>query len=283
MSGVLRVRWLWSGVVEDIPADDVVTCPARCGQRLVYTNADGQPGCISEDVKRPGGVFVRGEFGGSAVCLDLHDERDTRWLEDVAGCLVEVAGRLGGWDGDDQVCAVVTRPGVEPVLEGGGDAGAPVGGFYGEVVDHGYVVEDRVSVVVEAVSFKPLGFLLVGADEGGPYEITVAPSSYQFPVQVVVPAGDGFWERNVAWFGDLLGDECPDCLYFFFRRGWVDVEVFSSRSGAGGRRGRLSGGSAEDASDGLGDGAGQGHGNSSSSSVSAGTVQVSPERERWAS
>lgn len=223
----MSVRGGWGGSVvsvEECDAGEVLVAWTRVGRRRVYSHADGGVGCVSQEVKGPGGAFVGGEGVGSSVCLDLYDERDVRWQDDVVGCLVEVAGCLVHWDGEDQVCAVVARPGCEPVLEGQGDALASVGGFYGEVVDHGDVVKDRLGVVVESESSRVVGFLFGGSDEGGSYEVAVAPRSYQFPVQVVVPVGEGFWERNEAWVGDLFGDEGVDRLYFFLRRGGSDVE-----------------------------------------------------------
>ena len=246
--------------VEPGDADALLVSWTRVGHRRVYSHADGGVGCVSQEAKRPGGAFSRGERVGAGVCLDLYDERDVRWQDDVAGCLVEVAGCLGHGDGQGQVCAVVVRPGVEVVLEGQGDAGAAVGGFYGDVVGHGHVVEDRVGVVVEAESGDPVGLLLVGSDERGPYEIAVALRPYQFPVQAVVPAGEGFWERNEGWVGDLLGEQGADRLCFFFRRGWADVEVARARPG---RRdaGPAAGGAAGECSQGV-QGAGdvEGHG-----------------------
>lgn len=46
MSGVLRVRWLWSGVVEDIPVDELIDGPTRSGKgkapTLVQSDEEGQ-------------------------------------------------------------------------------------------------------------------------------------------------------------------------------------------------------------------------------------------------
>ena len=238
--------------VEECDASGLSVAWTRVGHRRVYSHADGGVGCVCEEVKGPGGAFVGGVGVGSSVCLDLYDERNVRWEEGVVGCLVEVAGRLVHWDGEDQVCAVVVRPGVEVVLDGQGGSGSAVGGFYGDVVGHSDVLEDRLGVVVESESFRVVCFLFGGADEGSSYEVAVAPSSYQFPVQVVVPVGDGFWERNEVWVRDLFGEEGTDCLYFFLRRGGSDVKSGGSCPAGGGDVG-VAGGPAEEISEGFED------------------------------
>lgn len=264
--------------VEELDAQDVVFAPVRVGHRLVYSHADGRVGCLVEDAKRPGGAFFRGESVGACVCLDLHDERDVRWEEDVVGCLVEVAGRLVHWDGEDQVCAVVARPGVEVVLDGQSGALAPVGGFYGEAVDHGHVAEDHLGVVVRCGSYEVVGLLFGGSDEGGSYEVAVAPSSYQFPVQVVVPVGQDFWERNEVWVRDLFGEEGVDCLYFFLRRGGSDVE-FGGSCPAGGDDVGVAGRPAEEVSEGFEDVVS--HGGSPFLEHGGGSVVASVGRGGW--
>ena len=261
--------------VEELDVQDVVFAPVRVGHRLVYSHADGGVGCLVEDAKRPGGAFFRGESVGACVCLDLHDERDVRWEEDVVGCLVEVAGRLVHWDGEDQVCAMVARPGAEVVLDGQGGAGSAVGGFYGDVVDHGDVVEDHLGVVVRCGSYEAVGLLFGGSDEGGSYEVAVAPSSYQFPVQVVVPVGQDFWERNEVWVRDLFGEEGADRLYFFLRRGGSDVESGGSCPAGGGDVG-VAGGLAEEVCEGFEDVVS--HGGSPFLEHGGGSVVASVER-----
>ena len=261
--------------VEELDVQDVVFAPVRVGHRLVYSHADGGVGCLVEDAKRPGGAFFRGESVGACVCLDLHDERDVRWEEDVVGCLVEVAGRLVHWDGEDQVCAMVARPGAEVVLDGQGGAGSAVGGFYGEAVGHGDVVEDHLSVVVRCGSYEAVGLLFGGSDEGGSYEVAVAPSSYQFPVQVVVPVGQDFWERNEVWIRDLFGEEGTDRLYFFLRRGGSDIESGGSCPAGGGDVG-VAGGPAEEVCEGFEDVVS--HGGSPFLKHGGGSVVASVER-----
>lgn len=41
MSGVLRVRWLWSGVVEDIPVDEFIDGLTRSGKGKTLTLVQG--------------------------------------------------------------------------------------------------------------------------------------------------------------------------------------------------------------------------------------------------
>ena len=56
--------------VEPGDADALLVSWTRVGHRRVYSHADGGVGCVSQEAKRPGGAFSRGERVGAGVCLD---------------------------------------------------------------------------------------------------------------------------------------------------------------------------------------------------------------------
>ena len=90
-------------------ADWVWGC-VRSGNRWCLTDGQGRLACLSELVDRPGGVSYDWQGDSGLAVLELHDERDIRFKDEVTRACVEAARRIGDWDGDDGLRAVCFCP-----------------------------------------------------------------------------------------------------------------------------------------------------------------------------
>lgn len=185
---------------------------------VCVSNAEGGLARLRDWVNTPcrGGVNAEGET--FSCLLRVYHEKDTRWVKDIAAFLVEFTRSVGGGYGDDYPRAAFVGEKGCGVLELGSDAVAPVLRLYSESLDYGYRIGQSLNVV--SVSFQDswvTAVLYAVRDEYGTDKLFLVPCPDQFTGEYVTGLDRELWERNVAWFTDLFGEQAA--------RGFIVVAV----------------------------------------------------------
>lgn len=200
----------------------------RSGLRLAYRYADGAQVCGFEVSDGPGHVVDGGVSDGFACCDIPRDEGGVGFCDRITGFLVEAARSLIHRYGQGDVCAVLSPPIVDPVLECGSDSGVSVGGFYANFMGGQRPLAHQACFLIKSHAYDVLGFLLCSSYQGCRYQIACLPYPYKTEGQTssIRLADDGLWSCYEVLIREMFGEHSADGIYFFLRAGRVDAELF---------------------------------------------------------
>lgn len=204
-------------------ADWVWGC-VRSGNRWCLTDGQGRLACLSELVDRPGGVSYDWQGDSGLAVLELHDERDIRFKDEVTRACVEAARRIGDWDGDDGLRAVCFCPAGQGEFEVQAQA-LPAGfGVDGDAMDHCHVREDLLGLLVgRGIGSQDVpGVFNVWSDETGAYKAAILPYAKDLGVETVFVRDWPGREGHSQWLGEFFGQQADGCVTFLLRRYWPD-------------------------------------------------------------
>lgn len=185
-----------------------------------YANPDRKPINVADQSERPtragGSVTIErqpDESNDPAVIHRLHDERDQRWQNLIAGFLVHASRGIIRHDGQHEYAAVLCGPHAAIPFEPGADTHTPALGQHRDPLNHGGPYGKELCCVTVPGSGIICGILQVWHDERASYKAVLGPRPYKRRPEQVIRVGQRLWQLLVPAFADLFGEQIPDYIH----------------------------------------------------------------------
>ena len=143
----------------------------------------------------------------------LHDQRDQRWKDVVAGFLVHACSGIVRHHGQHEYSAVLLGPTAAKPFETEADAHAPTLGEHRDALDQAGPYGQQLCCVAIPETGEICGVLQVWHDERASYKALLGPRPYKGGPEQVVRIRDGLWQALAPAFLDLFGEQLPDRVH----------------------------------------------------------------------